>query len=474
MIFASSQLQGQITFHKLFSGNSYDYGYGLSQTEDSSYLIAGASSSFENAPSQALLMKTDSLGNFKWSKIYGGQGSEEFRRVKYIENYCIYLAGFSTSQSSGSFDNYLVKTTVDGSVEWEITFGGSNWDRIVDMTVLPDSSIFLVGSTFSFGNGAEDWGLYRYDKDGNEIWSSYFGSSYDDQVRSCAYYEGFIYAGGAVYNTDSLLDKGTMVQLDLNGNIIWTSELELQNNTIIEDFIIGNDNKIRGTGSAYTQYDVSSEVLFFRMNLSGGIESSFNENKNGELHGVSMVSSLDSSLVYNLHTGRNTVNSGLFEDGFYDSFIIGFNDGFAYDNFAFNFSKTKDDFIYDMIMSKDGGAVMVGDQKFFDESGAQLALIKIGPNRETTLPDDSFLDNIVTVIEESISSVNVYPNPTNGTLKVSVLPENSTIEIVDNRGKILVSFNNENKIDIGHLPSGIYWLYIKTENTMQRTKLVKF
>ena len=74
--FFSFHTESQISFHQLFSGNGYDYGYGLTQTEDSSFLIAGASSSFENAPAQGLLMKTDSLGNFQWSKSYGGTGAE--------------------------------------------------------------------------------------------------------------------------------------------------------------------------------------------------------------------------------------------------------------------------------------------------------------------------------------------------------------------------------------------------------------
>ncbi|MGB0934080.1 MAG: T9SS type A sorting domain-containing protein [Lishizhenia sp.] len=465
--------KSQITFHKLFSGNSYDYGFGLAQTEDSSYLIAGASSSFQNAPSQGLLMKTDSLGNFKWSKIFGGTGSEEFRRVKYIENYCIYLAGFSTSQSNGVFDNYVIKTDVNGLPLWEITFGGSNWDRIVDMTILPDSSIFLVGSTFSFGNGGEDWGLYRYDKDGNEIWSSYFGSSYDDQVRSCAYYQGVLYAGGAMFNSDSLLQKGTLLQLDLNGNLIWSTELEVENNTIIEDFVVGNDSKIRGTGSAFTQYDVLSEVLFFRIDDTGNIEANYNEDKNGELHGVSMVSSLDSNYIYNLHTGRNTANSGLFEDGFYDSFIVGFNSSFGYDNFAFNFSKTKDDFVYDMIMSKDGGAVLVGQQSFFDESEAQLCLIKIGPNRETTLPDNSFLDNIVTLAEENSNSIKIYPNPTRGELFIASLPENAKLHLLDMHGKLVKAHYYENKLDLTDVPKGVYLLQIRINTQTEIVRLVK-
>ena len=65
------------SFYKVFSGNGYDEAQGLTQLVDSSYLITGSSSSFENAPNQAFLMNLDKQGNYLWSKSYGGSEFEE-------------------------------------------------------------------------------------------------------------------------------------------------------------------------------------------------------------------------------------------------------------------------------------------------------------------------------------------------------------------------------------------------------------
>lgn len=473
LLFIAQSSFAQISFHKLFSGNGYDYGYGLAQTEDSSYLVVGASSSFLEAPSQALLMKTDSLGNFKWSNVYGGSGSEEFRRVKYIEDYCIYLGGFSTSQSNGVFDNYLVKTNVDGVVEWETTFGGTDWDRIVDMAVLPDSSLFIVGSTFSFGNGAKDWSLYRYDKNGNEMWSNYLGSAQDDEIKSCAYYEGFLYAAGSMYNSDSLMQKATISRIDLTGTEDWRLELDMASNTIVEDFVITNDDKIRGTGSVYNVYDTSSEVLFFSADIDGTSNGNFKQNGTEEMHGINIVTELDSTGLYLNILGRNEPGIGIFEDGFYDTFIAGFNNSFGFDNFAFNFSKTKDDIIYDMIMSLDNGAAMVGEQNFFDESGSQLCLIKIGPNRETTQPDDSELDNVVMIEEINNLQVTIFPNPTSGLFNVETSSANYSLSIKNLQGKVVLENNNIAQLNISNLQCGVYFLRIESEKFSKEIKLVK-
>ncbi|MDX1447226.1 MAG: hypothetical protein R3333_13635, partial [Lishizhenia sp.] len=68
----------QIYFHKVYAGAEYDFGYDLFQMEDTSYYLCGASSSFLDGPSQAILLKVDSLGNSIWSKSYGGSGQEAF------------------------------------------------------------------------------------------------------------------------------------------------------------------------------------------------------------------------------------------------------------------------------------------------------------------------------------------------------------------------------------------------------------
>ena len=56
-----------IAFYKSYGGNGYDYGQGVTQLPDSSYAVTGSSSSFFDGPSQAFLLRVDSLGNFLWS-----------------------------------------------------------------------------------------------------------------------------------------------------------------------------------------------------------------------------------------------------------------------------------------------------------------------------------------------------------------------------------------------------------------------
>ncbi|MFM8242588.1 MAG: hypothetical protein ACKN86_07265, partial [Crocinitomicaceae bacterium] len=70
----------QISFYKLYSGTGYDKGEGVVQLADSSYTITGSSSSW-SGNSDAFLLHLDSLGNYKWSRNYGGDEADIGRRV---------------------------------------------------------------------------------------------------------------------------------------------------------------------------------------------------------------------------------------------------------------------------------------------------------------------------------------------------------------------------------------------------------
>ena len=84
----------QISFFRNYSDDSYDFGQGIVQLEDSSYVIAGTSGSFIGN-GQAFLMKVDSLGVRKWSNHFGGVESEWGRRVLYKQNFGFFLCGHS-------------------------------------------------------------------------------------------------------------------------------------------------------------------------------------------------------------------------------------------------------------------------------------------------------------------------------------------------------------------------------------------
>ena len=73
----------------------------------------------------------------------------------------------------------------------------------------------------------------------------------------------------------------------------------------------------------------------------------------------------------------------------------------------------------------------------------------------------------------SSASVNVYPNPANDVLNISGVLDSFEYQIVDLSGKLIVSGNNNSRIDISELASGVYFAKINGEYENRVIKFVK-
>jgi hypothetical protein len=98
------------------------------------------------------LVKTDSLGNKKWEKYYGGGDGEISYKIISTEGNNIILAGESFSFGNNSpWDNgqwYIVKTDTAGNIIWAHTYGNPNLRdyRPYGLIETADSNYIITGS----------------------------------------------------------------------------------------------------------------------------------------------------------------------------------------------------------------------------------------------------------------------------------------------------------------------------------------
>ncbi len=104
------------------------------------------------------LIKTNSVGDTLWAKLYGGQMIDECFDVKQTSDGGYIMVGKSFSFSTnGDYDVYVVKVNNQGIVEWSKTYGGSstNHNEIgYSISQTNDGGYIISGeSMFGFGVG---------------------------------------------------------------------------------------------------------------------------------------------------------------------------------------------------------------------------------------------------------------------------------------------------------------------------------
>ena len=211
-----------VEWEKTFGGSDYDYGWSVQQTSDGGYIIAGFTHSYGAGYRDVYLVKTDSAGNLQWEKTFGGSNFEHGRSVQQTSDGGYIIAGETYSYGAGSYDVYLVKTDSAGNLQWEKTFGGSDYDVGYSVQQTSDGGYIIAGYTYSYGAGSCDVYLVKTNSAGNLQWQKTFGGADVDwglsvqQTSDGGYViAGYTYSYGAG-STDFYL-----VKTDSAGNLQW-------------------------------------------------------------------------------------------------------------------------------------------------------------------------------------------------------------------------------------------------------------
>ncbi|MFW9779510.1 MAG: hypothetical protein ACFFE8_11700, partial [Candidatus Heimdallarchaeota archaeon] len=128
------------------------------------FLLAGDTYSFGAGSQDGWLVKTDVNGKIQWNQTYGGWAGDEINALIQTDDGGYAFSGSTSSFGRGNNDMWLVKTDISGQVQWNQTFGGNDSDWAIGVIHMEDGSFALAGCTQSFGAGEYDMWLVKTDE----------------------------------------------------------------------------------------------------------------------------------------------------------------------------------------------------------------------------------------------------------------------------------------------------------------------
>jgi parallel beta-helix repeat protein len=175
---------GNTLWNKTYGGTDGDGARSLVQTGDGGYVLTGSTVSFSVGLSDFWLVKTDANGNAQWNKTYGGTNWDDVYSVVQTGDGGYALAGCTDSFGAGNGDFWLVKTDASGNTQWNKTYGGTSEDRAYSVVQTVDGGYALAGYTYSFGAGDSDVWLVKTSANGDVPWNQTYGGTGEDYARS--------------------------------------------------------------------------------------------------------------------------------------------------------------------------------------------------------------------------------------------------------------------------------------------------
>ena len=450
-------LSAQTTFYKTYTGSLYDYAQGVVQLPDSSYAITGSSAGFSGS-AQAFLMVVDSLGNYNWSRSYGGSNSDWGRRIFHEDGTGFWIAGFSNSFSDGDFDFSLLHTDELGELLWQRNYGTSDWERLWDAIRLDDGGFFLVGETEGVLSQHKDMFIVRTHSNGDTLFTKRIQTPGNDVAYAVHEWDNETVLIGGVLN-----DTAYVVSMDYNGDINWEWKFFTEGPAVVRAMDVF-DQKIFLGGSVVRDDNDYTSGFLLRINEAGTIESSYLTSYSADDY-VSNILVLASDRVY-WTSWSESPDQNVFPGG-PDALVIRFHQNLYYLGFSGSFSGVDPDEFHQVIPTHDGGFLMVGfasDDRQNSSPGADVMLVKIGPNDEKpgAVESGNNLVELKELVFETKSS-RIYPNPTNGVLFLSDELINNDYEIFNLIGQKVKQGKISNEVNVYDLKSGVYMFVVHVD-----------
>ncbi len=230
-------LEHEYSWAKRYGGEADDAGNALIEHSGGGVYVAGYTKSFmgdvsgNHGGSDFWLFKTNP-SDLVWQKCYGGSNDEAANDLIETADGGLLLAGYTSSSDGdignhyGQEDVWLVKTGIDGALEWEQTYGGSGNDRANEVLQTADGGYIIAGSTDSpdgsSGKNTDDqdaW-LVKIDNIGNLQWQQTYGGPFDDMAKSLTInnFGGYTFVGTT---TTAQSSDVWVVAVDAQGNMVW-------------------------------------------------------------------------------------------------------------------------------------------------------------------------------------------------------------------------------------------------------------
>lgn len=194
------------------------------------------------------LLKYNSSLQLLWNISVGGSTinySYPFDITVDSQDNAIITGMIITSSVTDIYNVWAAKYNSSGYNVWNLSIGGTGYDRGYGVAVDSQDNVIIAGYTDSFGAGNEDVWLIKLNSSGFQLWNKTFGGTGRDY--------GY---GVAVDSQDNIVITGSYnwriwtIKTNSSGSQTWNKTLSLNSNTHGNDIAVDSFNNVVVTGTS--------------------------------------------------------------------------------------------------------------------------------------------------------------------------------------------------------------------------------
>lgn len=211
-------------WHKTYGTDLEESVKAAIQTSDQGYILAGMIyDDMGMGDTDVFVVKTDAEGNMQWNQTFGSPelyADDGAYSVVQASDGGFIIGGWLSSSSISSTDFWLIKTDVNGNMEWNKTYGGTGEEKAYSIISTVDGGYALLGTNSPYGTSHRDVWLVKTDQNGDMQWNKTYNIAEYDSGRAVVQTVdgGFAIAGGTSSGADS---NFLLIKTNASGETEW-------------------------------------------------------------------------------------------------------------------------------------------------------------------------------------------------------------------------------------------------------------
>lgn len=463
-VFRKYSNSDELVWEKSFGGSNMDNIIDAKEVEDGLVLfiqstspIGGMKEVQEYGDNHGWVVKIDYEGNIIWQKSFGGSEANLCMGIVVDDDQNLYfgfrssspISGTRTAELKGFFDYWVVKTDELGNVIWDKSFGSEGFDGLLDIDILSDGTVVLLGrsnSDISMDKSEDSYSVFGRDiwvvainKEGELLWDRTIGGEGDQSISWLLTLDNEIFVAA-----NSSSDISGNREVPRKGvNDIWLIKLDNEGKILLQKSYGGNEQE--GIGGIIS-LDEDHLLLMANSNSNQSIDKS--ENSRGSFDFWPIIIDKNGNLILERTFGGDK-----------DDFITS---GMKLNDKIYLSGNTRSGISGDKTLP-------LFPKDIDDDFNRDVWIVQL---------DASTLD----IVEQEKNVFTVYPNPVSDIVNIDFLENQnvSHIQVYSSDGKlVLTQITSENgqkayKLDMSSFPKGLYSLLIHSEKGVSSQKIVKW
>lgn len=456
-------LSAQSLFTRTYgAAGEFNMSHSVAQAQDGNYLFCGSTGGWGAVNGDIALVKTDTLGNILWTKLYGNDASEDGISIRALNDNGSIFIGTTNDNTNGDYNILVTRVDSMGEILWSKTLGSLAWDIAKEIIQLNDGGFAIAATTYKspFESGTFD--LYKIDSVGNILWENSFPLGYANIVGGIDELEdGTILIGGQGIQTGHSDKDMLLVKYTSSGDTLWSKYYGGIEDEWITDIAHAFDQRICMVGNK-TQIEGNTRDLIQISNSDGDIL---------------YINDLYSDRIVTLKSVRySAIDSTFISAGEFSNDVVTRATLYKWDLYGYYscsaaINPTANSYVGEAIPTNDGHYLLTGTYNNVAPGITSFFLVKSKSNCLTNLNLTVGLFETNKINEPTLE---IFPNPSSGCFSMRVDKAPEFIELTDITGKSIpinsTMHGDVLMIDVGSVAAGMYIL----KSRAQQNSLLNF